>query len=70
MLLPERNKQNAEATKQPGISAQNRSTSSLKKIIYQGGQKVGDSQKAERPEHSILLHDHAGRIHRNEKGRL
>ena len=49
---------------------QNRSTSSLKKIIYQGGQKVGDSQKAERPEHSILLHDHVKGIHRNEKGRL
>ena len=42
----------------------------LKKIIYQGGQKVGDSQKAERPEDSILLHDHAKGIHRNEKGRL
>ena len=41
-----------------------------KRQIYQGGQKVGDSQKAERPEDSILLHDHAGRIHRNEKGRL
>ena len=70
MLLPERNKQNAEATKQPGTSARNRSTSSLKKIIYQGGQKVGDSQKAERPEDSILLHDHVKGIHRNEKSRL
>ena len=42
----------------------------LKKIIYQGGQKVGDNQETARPEHSFLLHDHAGRIHRNEKGRL
>ena len=70
MFLPERNKQNAEVTKQPGTSARNRSTSSLKKIIYQGGQKVGDNQETARPEHSFLLHDHAGRIHRNEKGRL
>ena len=69
-FYPNRTSKTQRLPKQPGISAQNRSTSSLKKIIYQGGQKVGDSQKAERPEDSILLHDHAKGIHRNEKGRL
>ena len=36
-------------------------------ITSRGGQKVGDNQETARPEHSFLLHDHAGRIHRMKK---